>query len=355
MPILPPLTEKRRALQPLWVALEKNLLPRWQAGSVLLAVSGGIDSRALLEAFACWKYRGNGPVIIGIVDHKTRRESTEEAFRVQARAKLLGFESVICTLANDLPYSEHVLRQERYEGLWRMCHQLDCRLICTAHHEDDDAEGFLLDLLGLGGGREGSSMGSLELGKKGMIIRPFLGVSKSQLQAALLALGVTNAFQDPCDKRGVGARAYVRQNMLPLLEAGRPSMRHRLVRKSRFNKLATHMLDQTADSLLHKESDVVHIKFRHKGDFDLTEHALGLGIRHLMPNEDMRSARPVVEQIARVLQMQALHMQERLDPQSKLITLGALQFKTYVVSGVHIKIQTSSLLLRKIKASISAK
>lgn len=355
MPILPTPTQKRRALQPLWAALEKNLLPRWQTGSVLLAVSGGIDSRALLETFACWKHRGRGQVIVAIVDHKTRNETTKEAFRIQARAKMLGFESVVYDLVEDLPYSEHVLRYERYEGLWRICHKLGCQLICTAHHQDDEAEGFLMDLLGLGGGREGSSMGSLDLGTKGVIVRPFLGVSKSQLQTALLALGITNAFQDPCDKRGIGARAYVRQNMLPLLEARRPSMRHRLVRKSRYNKLATYVLDQKAELLLCKEDGVVRIKFHNRGDFELVEHALTLGIRHLMPNEDMRNARPVVEKIAHVLQMQALHMQERLDPSSKLITLGALQFKTYVVSGVHIEIQKSSLLLRKIKASISAK
>ena len=53
-------TEKRRALQPLWNTFDEHLKPHENRG-LLLAVSGGPDSLALLESFVRWPNRGLCP------------------------------------------------------------------------------------------------------------------------------------------------------------------------------------------------------------------------------------------------------------------------------------------------------
>src|SRR5690606_16138329 len=89
-------TERRRLLQPLWNALDVGVAPALPRG-VLLAISGGPDSRALMEAVARWPRRfdpRSGEVArieVASVDHGARPEAQVEVEAVCGRARALGF------------------------------------------------------------------------------------------------------------------------------------------------------------------------------------------------------------------------------------------------------------------------
>lgn len=108
------ITQKRRVDQKLWNTLDEHLLTFVEHG-VMLAVSGGPDSRALLEAVASWPRRHRGRFLVVAIDHGVRKESSEEARLVTLRAKRLGFDAEVVPLRDVTSYSEADLRKKRYE------------------------------------------------------------------------------------------------------------------------------------------------------------------------------------------------------------------------------------------------
>jgi tRNA(Ile)-lysidine synthase len=226
-----PKTERRRAVQPLWSALERSLGPHLERGA-LLCVSGGPDSSALLEACARWERRAAGLLEVAAVDHGQRPAARAETEAVVARARALGFEGHRL-LVSPRGRGEGALREARYEALFACARERGLCALVTAHHEDDDAEGLLLDLLGLGGGREGAAMAEAAETERGLVLRPFARLSRAQLALAFSALPAPAPFEDPHDAAGRGARAAVRARALPALCALVPAARARLAQKAR--------------------------------------------------------------------------------------------------------------------------
>ncbi|MFZ9888418.1 MAG: tRNA lysidine(34) synthetase, partial [Myxococcota bacterium] len=191
------LTARRRALQPLWSQLDRWLGPELQGGA-LLAVSGGPDSAALLEACATWPRRGSARLEVACVDHGVRPEAASEACGVKARAQALGLVAHVLT-ATTVRADEASLRTLRYRLLWDCARERCLGAVVTAHHQGDDAEGLLLDLLGLGGGRGGAGMPHYAPQAGGILVRPFLDLGRSVLLSALRAVDAPPPLQDPDD------------------------------------------------------------------------------------------------------------------------------------------------------------
>lgn len=202
-----PATAARRALQPLWNALDAHLAP-WLKDGALLCVSGGPDSRALLEAVARWRGRFGGPVQLACVDHRTRLEGAAEARAVAARAHALGFDGVALSVEAASP-SEASLREARYGALLAHAHRQGLGSLVLAHHADDVAEGALLSWLGAGGGPGGAAPPALGEREGLRLLRPFLELRRTELMSALVAVGVDDWFVDP-DRRSARARARAR-------------------------------------------------------------------------------------------------------------------------------------------------
>src|SRR3989338_5640972 len=139
-------TKTRRLLQALWNVFDSLLLEHADQG-LILCVSGGADSRALMESAALWPRRFASICVVSI-DHGVRPESVLEARWVCDRARVLGFESKLLSLKSTVK-DEASLRKARYQAIWK---QSQGRVLVTAHHQDDQAEGFVMDLMGLGGG-----------------------------------------------------------------------------------------------------------------------------------------------------------------------------------------------------------
>ena len=242
-------TEKRRAIQPLLNCLAEEVVPHQEAG-ILLAVSGGPDSLALMESYAASPFRALDRVWVASLDHGQRPESTQEVERVKRRAKMLGFPVFTDRLWTKTARNEQTLRQWRYDRLTACAEERGLASIVTAHHADDDAEGFMLDLLGWGGGKGGSAMKND--GKTGeyRLLRPFLALSREQLRLALSALHVAqNAYIAPSDLRNTNSRAFVRHEILPQLSRYRPDVAARLAKRGQ-NKRADRFAENQLSSLL---------------------------------------------------------------------------------------------------------
>ncbi|RJE83585.1 tRNA lysidine(34) synthetase TilS [Paenibacillus sp. 1011MAR3C5] len=177
--------------EPLQMELAKEAAAHsmWEKGdTILVAVSGGPDSMALLHMLQGLTAEQGIKLVAAHVNHGFRAE--ESAFElevVQSIAESLG---VPCeTIVMDLPsYIEEnrlnlqaAARQKRYEFLYRTALQYGASRIALAHHADDQAETVLMRLI-RGAGLSGlSGMSSVRREKNVQLIRPLLRMNKSDL------------------------------------------------------------------------------------------------------------------------------------------------------------------------------
>lgn len=233
----------RRALQPLFNALDDVDASAWGRG-VVLAVSGGPDSRALLEAFARWPRRpGDLAVVVVVVDHGKRAGAATEAAAVVAAAEAVGLRGrieVIDVVGGD----EATLRNARYGALHAVARDEGKDAVVVAHHEGDVAEGLLLHLTGQGGGHQGRSPRVVDIRADGpRRIRPFLHLDKATLRAALTALSITDVVVDEDDLAGRNARGRLRLQVLEPLAAVRGDVEGALAHHARLRREDDDVLD----------------------------------------------------------------------------------------------------------------
>lgn len=185
---------------------DKLLTPLAAYGAIVLAVSGGPDSLALMHLAAEWNLRhpqASRRVLVATVDHGLRAQSAREARFVAGCAARLGLAH--CTLnwegekpARGLPAAA---RAVRYGLLAAQAAALGATSVClvTGHTQDDQAETFLMRLK-RGSGIDGlSAMAPCTLlpdGGSVALLRPFLCVPKARLVSTLQARGAT-WIEDP--------------------------------------------------------------------------------------------------------------------------------------------------------------
>ena len=188
---------------------------------VLLAVSGGPDSTALMLLARQWRSGlPQGPeLFVASVDHGLRAEARAEVENVAALAHRLGLPHAILTWPGALPAGglQEAARDARYELLLDHAGAIGADAIATAHTSDDQAETVLFRLMrgsglsGLAGIPAQRAIGDCQL------VRPLLGVRKADLVEICRRAGVAFA-QDPSNHNPRFARTRLRA-MLPLLEA----------------------------------------------------------------------------------------------------------------------------------------
>ncbi len=159
-------------------------------GKLLVAVSGGIDSIALLHACVEVARREGADVSVGHVDHGLRSdESDQDASFVAALARELGVPGYCRRVDPHLlredsssrsrPTLQEAARTQRYGALYDMAREAGCQQIATAHNLDDQVETVLLRLF-RGTGPDGLG-GIPERSPDGVVIRPLLRVSRAEI------------------------------------------------------------------------------------------------------------------------------------------------------------------------------
>ncbi len=183
----------------------------YQGRRVVLGVSGGADSVALLRALVL----AGAEVVAAHFDHQLRPESGEDALWVQQLCTELG---VTCMLggapveqvAHKRGWTlEEAARRLRYDFLSRVARQQGIQGVITAHTLGDQAETVLWQVL----------RGELPLGiaaRRGLLERPWLGVTRAQLLLALSAWG-QDWREDSSNADTRFTRNWLRHQALPLL------------------------------------------------------------------------------------------------------------------------------------------
>ncbi|MCW2540267.1 MAG: tilS [Frankiales bacterium] len=193
------------------VRLSLDELPGSDA--VAVACSGGADSLALAAAVAFEAVRQGRPHALVTVDHGLQDGSALQARRVSALAYELGFDPVhtVTVEVGVAGGPEAAARSARYAALERAAGP-DVPLL-LGHTADDQAETVLL---GLGRGSGPRSIAGMRP-RHGRYLRPFLGLRRSQTQAACDALGLPY-WDDPHNLDPAFTRVRLRREVLPLLE-----------------------------------------------------------------------------------------------------------------------------------------
>ncbi|SRR5579875_30450 len=182
---------------------------------LLVALSGGPDSVAVVHALHRIRERHGFQLVAAHLNHCLRgTESERDELFVRDLCRRLAVELIV-ERASGLrpPNLEERARQIRYDFLNRAAHAFNARFIVLGHHQNDQAETFLLRLL-RGTGITGLAAMS-ELGP-GSLIRPLLSLDRDIIRAYLKAIGADYVIDSSnSDERPL--RNRVRAILLPQL------------------------------------------------------------------------------------------------------------------------------------------
>ena len=209
---------------PISVQQAKDLFADWKAAPALvLAVSGGPDSLALMWLAARWRRAlTRGPRLIAVtVDHGLRPEAAREARDVKRLARTLDLPHRTMRWNGAKPKTglPAAARTARYRLLVQAARANGATHILTAHTRDDQAETLLMRML-RGSGIAGLAAMARETEREGlMLARPLLDISKSQLVATLGKAKIAFA-DDPTNRDQSFTRPRLRALMPALAEEG---------------------------------------------------------------------------------------------------------------------------------------
>lgn len=200
--------------------------PLHRGQSVLVAVSGGVDSMALLHILHRLSPAGQWTLVVAHFNHQLRGRASDvdERLVVQA-ARRLGWRCVVGRAdvrrraRREGVSLEMAARWLRHDFLARAARRLNIDTIATAHHADDQVELFFLRLLRgtTGAGLAGMKWESPSPGDPAIrLVRPLLNQRKAALRAFVQAEGIR--FREDATNRQTDAlRNRVRNELLPLL------------------------------------------------------------------------------------------------------------------------------------------
>jgi tRNA(Ile)-lysidine synthase len=206
------LTLARRALK-----TECALLP---GSRLLVAVSGGPDSIALLHVLASLRHEFGYELAAHGVDHGLRAEAAAElalAERVSAELRVPFGRSTLAVAAGGNLQAR--AREARYLALGEAARQAGGAVIATAHHADDRAETVLLRLL-RGTGPAGLAVLPARAGDR---VRPLIRARRGDILSHLSRHQLPCA-EDPSNRDARFLRVRVRNELMPLLESLSPGI-----------------------------------------------------------------------------------------------------------------------------------
>ena len=204
---------------------------------LILAVSGGIDSMALLAMYA------HADIIVAHIDHGTRKSSAKDANFVRQKCQEMGVKFYETKLGLGEGVSEELARKKRYEFL-KTIQEKEGGTLCTAHHLDDVLESIVINLI------RGTGWRGLTPFYGDELVRPFI-ISKMWKRDVLKFAGEQNIRfrQDPTNYEADYLRNRVREKMTGLDEIARANIIELFERQNelrgKIEKLVTELAKQT--------------------------------------------------------------------------------------------------------------
>ena len=179
----------------------------------LLAVSGGIDSMALLKFFQ--KNHESYKFSVAHVNHNYHSDAKKMEHLVQDQCAQMNNDLVIANIFLKGVNSniESNFRKMRYSKLEEIRKEIKADFILTAHHADDQVETILMKIMN-SSGLDGLQ-GLRKLRQN--IIRPMYNISKSEI-SDYASLNNVKYIDDPTNSDNTFTRNFLRMNVIPELK-----------------------------------------------------------------------------------------------------------------------------------------
>jgi len=186
--------------------------------TILVALSGGPDSVALLHALCDLRDRGEYRLAAAHMNHGLRgaESDRDEAF-CRALCSRLGVELLVERAAGLSPAMsnlEEASRRTRLDFLNRAADRVRADYIATGHHAGDQAETVLMRFL-RGAGIAG--LAAMAPAGPGRLLRPLLRMDRDQIRAYLDSIGARHVVDSSNESVSI-LRNRIRHKLLPMLE-----------------------------------------------------------------------------------------------------------------------------------------
>lgn len=238
----------------------------WEAGArVVVGVSGGPDSVALLAGLTELPRAWRPEVCAATLDHGLRPESAAEVLAVARLAADLrvpfesGSEDVPGLAQAEGRGVEAAARKARYAFLVQTAQRRGARVVAVGHHRDDQLETTLLRLLrgsgsrGLGGMRPKRPLVGTDR-FQAWLVRPLWLAGRAEVMDYLRARSLP-WFHDASNDDLAARRNRIRHRLLPLLEQDfGPGVRQTLVRTAEHLRAEDEALRLWADRISRRRS-----------------------------------------------------------------------------------------------------
>ncbi len=204
-----------------FAALMEPLGPFETGVAVAVGVSGGADSMALCLLASRWARARGGHAVALSVDHGLRTEAAAEARQVGTWLASRGIAHHILCWHGEKPSSglQAAAREARYALMRHWCAANGFLHLLLGHHQDDQAETFLLRLA-RGSGVDGlAAMAPSTALAELCLLRPLLGIPHARLVATLQAAG-QSWIEDPSNTNDAYHRVRLRRMMPTLAKDG---------------------------------------------------------------------------------------------------------------------------------------
>jgi tRNA(Ile)-lysidine synthase len=190
---------------------------------LLVAVSGGSDSIALLDLLASCRADLALELAVAHVDHGIDPDSATVAERVRVLAARYGTPLLLRSLALGSGASETAARRGRYAALDALRLEAGAGLVATGHHADDQVETVLMRVLAGSGPAGLAGIGAVS----GHLVRPLLAFRQADLARHVHALGL-EPWEDPANRDPRHLRSWLRTEVLPPLRSRIPQLERNL-------------------------------------------------------------------------------------------------------------------------------
>lgn len=227
-----------------------TFLQQHSASLYRIAFSGGLDSHVLLHACAALQTQYPHLIFCAIhVDHGLQADSTHWATHCQQVCQQYAISCEVERLQLTVPAGaslEAVAREARYAAFTRYLQAGE--ILLTAHHQDDQAETLLLNLMRGSSPYGLAAMPALRPLGAGQLGRPLLHCSRAEL-AAYAEHHRLPFIHDPSNQDPRFARNFLRHQVIPLLQQRWQSVQKTLARAAQLQaesrQLLTDFLRQT--------------------------------------------------------------------------------------------------------------
>lgn len=200
---------------------------------IVLAFSGGLDSTVLLHLLSHLHKQDRLALLTAVhVHHGLHPQADRWAEHAQEACRKLGIPLIVERIQIQ-PRGEGIesaARKARYLALAR--HLEQGGVLVTAHHRDDQAETFLLQLMRGAGVRGLASMPVMAPFAGGWHLRPLLEIGREKLRSYALKHGL-RWIEDPSNADPRHARNLVRHRLFPVLHTHWPQAEATLARAAR--------------------------------------------------------------------------------------------------------------------------